>query len=247
VSLLDAAILSDRLFFPLRAPPPEPTLVDASGVTLTCWRRAPHPDGPTLVHFHGNGEVVADYLPEWADAWHAVGFNVFLAEYRGYGGSGGTPALVAMLDDVDAVFDAVGAPARQVVAYGRSVGSIYALELVRRHPDVAALVLESGTASPLERVLVRVTPAELGGTRAEVELEARRYLDHRAKLEALRCPLLVLHTRHDHLLAVDNAERLARWGAGRLVVFDEGDHNTILACNGPEIIRAVAALWDEVA
>ena len=126
VSLLDHATLGARLFFPLQEPAPDPFLVDAGGVTLACCSRAPHPDGPTLVHFHGNGEVVGDYVPEWADAWHAAGFNVFLAEYRGYGGSGGEPALVAMLDDVDAVFAAVGGPADRMVVYGRSIGSIYA-------------------------------------------------------------------------------------------------------------------------
>ena len=245
--LLDHPTLGERLFFPLREAPPDPTLVDAGGTTLTCWSAAPHPDGPTLVHFHGNGEVVADYVPEWADAWHAAGFNVFLAEYRGYGGSGGAPALVAMLDDVDAVFRAAGVPAARMVVYGRSIGSIYALELAARHPGVAALVLESGIAAPLERVLVRVAPEELGGTLDDLRAEARRHLDHEAKLAALRCPVLVLHTRHDHLIALDHAERLARWSGGRLVVFETGDHNTILMLHGGEVVREVRGLWEGVA
>jgi len=192
-------------------------------VTLTCWSRAPHPDGPTFAHFHANGEVVADYVPDWADAWHAAGFNVFLAEYRGYGGSSGEPALVAMLDDVDVIYEAVGVPAARWVVYGRPIGSIYALGLAGRHPGVAALVLESGTASPLERVPIRVAPEELGGSLDDLKAEAARHLDYRAKLEASL-----------------SAARTA------LVVFEEGDHITILALNGPAIIRAVRLFWDEV-
>ena len=59
--------------------------------------------------------------PRWESTY-------FLAEYRGYGGSTGEPSLVAMLDDVDAIFSALGRPAGELVVYGRSIGSIYAIE-----------------------------------------------------------------------------------------------------------------------
>ncbi len=88
---------------------------------------------------------------------------------------------------------------------------------------------------------------ELGGTLDDLRAEARRHLDHEAKLAALRCPVLVLHTRHDHLIALDHAERLARWSGGRLVVFETGDHNTILMLHGGEVVRAVRGLWEGVA
>ena len=38
-----------------------------------------------------------DYLPEFSGGLNRDGFNVLLAEYRGYGGSTGRPALAAML------------------------------------------------------------------------------------------------------------------------------------------------------
>lgn len=41
-------------------------------------------------------------------------------EYRGYGGSGGSPALVSMLDDALAVVDAAGVPPDRIVLYGCS-------------------------------------------------------------------------------------------------------------------------------
>jgi pimeloyl-ACP methyl ester carboxylesterase len=52
-------------------------------------------------------------------------------------------------------------------------------------------------------------------------------------------PVLILHARHDTLVPISNGERLARWSGGELVVFDRGDHNTILADNGPAILAAV--------
>ena len=55
---------------------------------------------------------------------------------------------------------------------------------LQRHPDVAGLILESAIADPLERVLMRIQPAEIGATLAELEEEAQQYLDHRAKVTA---------------------------------------------------------------
>ena len=66
----------------------------------------------------GNGEVVADYVPEFADAFASIGFDTFFAEYRGYGGSTGTPGLVRMLDDVAPILDSLGVPEDRLVLYG---------------------------------------------------------------------------------------------------------------------------------
>ena len=66
-------------------------------------------------------------------------------------------------------------------------------------------------------------------------------LDHRAKMAATSCPVLVLHARGDDLVDPSHAERNAAWAGDRsqLVLFDQGDHNTIFAYNGPEIVKRV--------
>jgi hypothetical protein len=45
--------------------------------------------------------------------------------------------------------------------------------------------------------------------------------------------LLVLHTRYDGLVDVDNAERLHAWAPGpkRLRIFEDGDHSSIMLAN----------------
>jgi pimeloyl-ACP methyl ester carboxylesterase len=56
-------------------------------------------------------------------------------------------------------------------------------------------------------------------------------------------PLLVLHADHDQFLDRSHAERLHAWGGGsdkRLVVFPEGNHNTILHANYVEYLREVS-------
>jgi pimeloyl-ACP methyl ester carboxylesterase len=171
-----------------------------------------------------------------------MGWNLLLAEYRGYGGSSGEPALGRMLDDVVPVLRAAGPPER-VVVFGRSVGSLFALEAVARVPGVAGLVLESAVADPLERLSLRVDPRELGVDQAAFAAAVAERLDQRAKIGAYRGPVLVLHARHDDLVDVSHGERLADWAGGpvTLEVFEAGDHNSILAENEAAYLAALGA------
>jgi len=226
---LDHPLLAARYFFPRATRPARRLDVDAGDATLACALHRSDPDGHTVVHFHGNGEVVADWQDGFPEVIARMGWDLLLAEYRGYGGSTGEPELGRMLDDVAALLRAAGPPEKLVV-FGRSVGSLFALEAVARVPEVAGLVLESAIADPLERLLLRVTPAELGAEAGAFEAAVGARLDHRAKLAAYRGPVLVMHTRHDGLVDVSHGERLASWagGAATLRVFETGDHNSIL-------------------
>jgi pimeloyl-ACP methyl ester carboxylesterase len=63
-------------------------------------------------------------------------------------------------------------------------------------------------------------------------------------MSATRCPVLVLHTRHDGMVEKEHAEHLAEWAVPRaeLVLFPDGNHNSIHAFNGDEILRRVIDL-----
>ncbi|MGE0786356.1 MAG: alpha/beta hydrolase [Sandaracinaceae bacterium] len=241
--ILDHPVIGQRYFFPRREAPPAPWRVEVEGATLVGHRsRASiEPSHATLLHFHGNGEVVADWVDGFTPALNARGLDVALAEYRGYGGSSGSPMLATMLDDALATFDALGEDPARVVVYGRSVGSIFGLH-VAAHRKVSGLVIESGIADVLERLDLRLDASELGVSRAELEAAARELLDQQKKLAAAACPLLVLHTRGDHMVDPSHAERFAEWGGERaeLVLFDRGDHNSIHAYNGDAIVELVA-------
>lgn len=244
--LLDHPLIAQRYFFPGGRTPASRVDVAVPGATLACGVHRVDPDGFTLVYFHGNGEVVADWQGTWDRAVNAWGWDLFLAEYRGYGGSDGVPLLGRMLDDVAAVIEAAG-PAEKLVVMGRSVGSLFALEAVHRHPGIAGLILESGIADALERILLRASRSELGGT-AEQWRAVERRLDHRAKMSGYTGPSLILHTRHDGLVDVSHAQRLRSWAGGEstLRVFERGDHNSILFENASEYLSEVAGFLARV-
>ncbi|MEM1347972.1 MAG: alpha/beta fold hydrolase [Myxococcota bacterium] len=251
MSSFDHPVVTQRYFFGRPKAPPNPVPVSLPSGDLLCCHlaRCPDPDAPTVVFFHGNGEVVADYVPGHDALLNALGVHVFYAEYRGYGGSTGTPKLAAMLDDVVAIRDHLDLPARSLIAFGRSIGSIYAIELAHRTPGIGGLVLESGIADVLERILLRAEPRELGASIDELRAQAAQHFDHERKLCAIRSPLLVMHAIQDHLVDAGHARRNASWSAdpsARLVLFERGDHNTIFAANRDAYLRELDAFFERV-
>jgi pimeloyl-ACP methyl ester carboxylesterase len=220
---------------------------------LGCFRAAPYPDdcALTVLHFHGNAEIVPDYVPVMANVLNSLGVNVFFVEYRGYGMSTGAPSLNGMLDDTECVFETLGVSARQVVAFGRSLGSLFAVEVAARHPDIGGLILESGIAEPLDPAITRVSAEDLGTSLDELTAAVAERVDQRAKLARYGGPLLVMHTAFDMLIPRAHGERLREWGSASthdktLVIFEQGDHGTIYAANQEKYQSELAGFFARV-
>lgn len=231
--LLDHHLISERYFFPRRGALPEPFWVDSGDVRLACYYKEINPTAKTVVHFHGNGEIVDDYLGDFVEIINRMGCNCFLVEFRGYGLSSGVPMLGTMLDDVKACVDALGQPDQNLIFFGRSVGSLFAVEAAANYPDAAGLVLESGVADVLERILLRVHPEEMGIDLETLSSEVRHHFNQEEKIGRFRGPVLVMHTQNDGLVDVSHGERLYQWAMGpkRLEVFPQGTHNDIMYVN----------------
>jgi len=243
-TILDHPLVASRYFFPRRAAISDPYWVEAAdGSRLVCYYQAVNPDAKTVVYFHGNGEVVADYLPDFAEWIARAGCNCLLAEYRGYGMSSGRPALAGMLEDVVPIISSLNIPGHKIVLFGRSIGSLYALHGVYRRPQLAGLIIESGVADLTQRFFQRVLPEELGVSETDVVDELRKYFDYAEKLGNFRGQTLVMHARFDELIDARHAEML--YGAARepkrLKIFDRGGHNDIFFRNRAEYMQLVEA------
>ena len=243
-AILDHPVLGPRIFFPRTSGEEADLVVRCRGAQLSCFRRIEHPNAKIILHFHGNGEIAADYLADFAGLFLGMGVNACFAEYRGYGASTGSPALVAMLDDGERILKALGIPQEQVIVYGRSLGSLYAVELARRCPRIAGLILEGGIADLLERLRLRVQPFELGCSDTELAAEVNRHFNQRDKLGRYRGPLLVLHARDDRTIDQTHAVRCHSWGGGaekKLVIFPRGGHNALIWANLEAYRREVSS------
>jgi fermentation-respiration switch protein FrsA (DUF1100 family) len=243
--ILDHPVLSSQMFYPRRDRLEDPFWVETSdGSELACHRHDVGGDAPTVVFFHGNGEVVPDYVPDLPSWLGELGCSSVLAEYRGYGRSTGRPGLQAMVDDVADVLRAIDVPDSRLILFGRSIGSIPAIRGVRLRPGARALVIDSGIFDVWERVTLRVTPDELGVDAEALADAVARELDPVRALAAFRGRSLIMHTRDDDMVDVTHAERLfeASREPKKLLLFDRGDHNSIFEDNRAEYVRALEEL-----
>ncbi|HEY9645191.1 MAG TPA: alpha/beta hydrolase [Chroococcidiopsis sp.] len=151
----------------------------------------------TLLYIHGNAEDLGQVRPV-LDRLHEWGFSVFAYDYRGYGTSLGTPGEAHAYEDAEAAYAYLTqqlkiAPA-QIIVYGRSVGGGSATELATQQP-IAGLILESSFTSAFRVVL----PVPL------LPFDKFTNLD---KLQAIHCPILVIHGAADTTIPIAHGQRL---------------------------------------
>jgi pimeloyl-ACP methyl ester carboxylesterase len=129
------------LYFPQPRSPGEasatlPLRVDGADLVVSVRSH----DGPdAIIYFGGNGEDVTFNLPSFSSAFpeHAL----YLMNYRGYGGSSGSPTEAALHRDAAALFDVVHARHANVVVMGRSLGSGVAIRLASERPAVGLVLI----------------------------------------------------------------------------------------------------------
>ena len=122
----------------------------ADGTELFAWflpaRGQPR---ATVLYLHGNGENISTQFANVA--WlPAKGFHVLALDYRGYGGSEGTPSLAGVQLDIDAAMRALlvrpDVDPDRIIVFGQSLGAALAVHYVAHSPyraSVRAVVLDS--------------------------------------------------------------------------------------------------------
>lgn len=194
-----------------------------------------------ILYFHGNGEVVSDY-DELAPFYHQIEVNLVVADYRGYGASGGKPTLSHLLGDCHKIFRAVREELlkrglrNELWVMGRSLGSISALELASSYPnEIKGLIIESGAISML-RVFRNLGLPIYGKEVEKIDQEWEE------KVKGIDLPTLIIHGRRDSLVPVEEAEELYRCLGStkkRLLIIQEANHNNILWVGFKDYFRAI--------
>jgi pimeloyl-ACP methyl ester carboxylesterase len=234
-SLLDRPNVRQIMFYPRREGSPQPaggrdlSIPAGDEVRLHARIYPGSADNPTIVFFHGNGEVVADY-DEISLLYAHAGLNLVVSDYRGYGQSTGSPVYTAMMSDAHAVKSAVLAELdtlqwlRGRYLMGRSLGALSALELASTDPDgLRGLIMESG-ASGLLGWARYVAPGEEADWQALAEAQ-------RSRLAAVGLPLLTIHGAQDELIPVERAleaHEVAGSAVKELLVVPGAGHNDLL-------------------
>ena len=241
-SILDQKIISEKLFYPRYSRIENPHWIERDSAMLACYYYQIDNPKNTIIYFHGNGEVVSDYLGFFDEEMEALGCSILFAEYRGYGMSeGAEPSLVAMLEDAVAIVESIDVPKEEIILFGRSMGSLYALHTASVFPDIAGLIIESGIADMERWMLDKIALEDIGISRETIVGELDKYLDHKSKIKFFRGQTLIMHTKHDRLVDASHALALYSWADNprQIRIFELGDHNSIMVVNKEEYFSII--------
>lgn len=210
-------------------------LTASDGERLVAWIVPPRAGKPVLLFFHGNaGNFARPIRQARFRALTEDGTGLFAVNYRGYGGSTGTPTEAGLHLDARAAYGAAVARfgAANLIGYGESLGTGVVLKLAAEAP-LAAIVLEAPYLS---------TAAVAQGVYPFVPISLLMLDQFRSNevIGRVRAPLLVLHGERDGVIPFAQGEAL--YGLAnepkRFVRFPEGGHEDLPARGSvPEIRR----------
>lgn len=243
-SVLDRGGAARTAFYPRNDPSAPPqgasdhSFEVAPGIRVGARLYAGNLDWPTIVYFHGNGEVASDH-DDVAPLYFRAGANLLVVEFRGYGKSNGEPTFATLVADArvaaslaHALLDERGFSHARFVM-GRSMGAHSALEIAANAATgFRGMILESG-ASNLRRWIERL---DLGDDGPRL-LEA-----HEAKIRSIRLPFLMIHGERDDLIPLDRAMevyQLLDATDRTLLVIPNAGHNDIVWVGAREYFDAI--------
>ncbi len=208
MSIFDSPSFNQSLFFPrpdqgVCPPGCEDIFIEVKESILLHARCYIHAEARfSLLYFHGNGEVVADY-DSISTHFSKIGLELTVCDYRGYGRSNGTPTLRGCLEDSHKVYESLqkqGKLREQVIIMGRSLGSAPAIELAAHAKGIRACIIESGSSDPFALARRR------GIVLDYLSEEEDRVFNNGRKITDVTIPLLIMHGENDCLILPEEAE-----------------------------------------
>ena len=186
-----------------------------------------------IVYFHGN----AGSLERWGNVvepFVGFGYDVLIADYRGYGKSTGDRSQTHLLDDAEQVYAFAKKlhDEGQIILYGRSLGSAFASFLAGRHAP-KRVILETPFYSLEEEANRRfmMYPVSLF-----LQYNLRNY----QYLEQNNAPVYVFHGTKDRIVSFDSGTHLFESidsNGGKFIAIEGGFHNNL---------SDYSAYWEEL-
>ncbi|MGH8863100.1 MAG: alpha/beta hydrolase [Burkholderiales bacterium] len=211
-----------QIYFPVREvkPPGAQSIrLTRDDAMLKIW--VVEREGPrALIYFGGNAEDVSANLPAFSSAFPR--HSLYLVNYRGYGGSTGSPSESALVADANAVYDHLHVRYPEILVMGRSLGTGVAVQLAAARP-VSRLVLVTPYDS-LANVAAAHFPI------FPVALLMRDRYDSAARAQAIRTPVLAIIAGDDEIIPRANSQALVdafSQSQMRVIVLDGATHNTV--------------------
>ena len=163
-------------------------------------------DLPTVLLFHGNGEIASDYQ-YFAPTYFEYGVNLAVADFRGYGFSTGNPIYSSLITDAYPIYKIFkkwmdeNDFKNSLFVQGRSMGSVCASEIGSHDPeDLKGIIFESGFAS-LYDMMTRV----FGVSGPDITPEALSEFSNDTRIKKGHKPVLIIHGTLDMIIPNEQA------------------------------------------
>ena len=194
------------------------------------WIRAEQPDAPVMLYFHHNAVNIGANVSQ-AHQFHKLGYSIFLFDYRGFGQSKGVfPTESQVYEDAQTVWNYLTQdlkiPASQIIIYGHSIGGAIAIDLAAKHPEAAALIVQSSFTSMRDMTkrfgLYWLLP---------VDLILRQRFEFLEKMNTIKMPVLIITGTEDLQIPISMGERLYKVAPEfkELIVIQGGGHDNHLS------------------
>jgi len=200
----------------------EVTLTTSDGERILAWHVAPSDGKPVILYFHGNGGSLRYRAGRFRQLMRD-GIGLVAVEYRGFGGSSGSPSEAGLIADAEAgyAFAAARYEAQRLVAWGESLGTGVAVALAAEKP-VGRVILEAPFTSAAAVAATRYwyLPVRL------LMKDQFRSDEHIGKVTA---PVLILHGVRDHIIPYAMGEQMfdLTKAPKHIVRFLDGDHEDL--------------------
>jgi alpha-beta hydrolase superfamily lysophospholipase len=248
LSIFDQPQVLQVMFYPRRDSGGTPSASNASvhsieveeGISIGSKFYWVDTDSANILYFHGNGEIASDYDPI-APLYNRRKINFFVADYRGYGMSGGHPTATSMIRDAHKVFEGFKGILEKKGAkgplflMGRSLGSASAIELAFNYQaKVKGLIVESGFADALG--LLSRFGVSIKGAREGVGSFNLK------KIQTISIPTLIMHSQYDHIIPLEEGIQLHNTSGAKekeLVIIPNANHNDLMMVGMDQYFGAI--------
>jgi fermentation-respiration switch protein FrsA (DUF1100 family) len=190
---------------PVSAGFPEATVMrlpTEDGESIVAWHLAPERGKKLALYFHGNGGSLRQRGYALRELT-SDGMGVLAIDYRGFGGSSGTPSEAGLHLDADAAYAKareLGFTPEEILLVGESLGTGVAVALASRR-EVSGVVLDSPYSSTVDVAADRYWMFPVSAL-------MRDTFRSDAVIDKVRAPVLIMHGDKDRTVPFRFGEKL---------------------------------------
>lgn len=210
------------IYFPssqVNVPGAAHTVLDTGEVRIKVWVLNPGKE-KALIYFGGNAENVAYNIDNFNTLF--ADRTVYLINYRGYGGSSGSPHEEGLYSDALFVYDHCIRQHTALSVMGRSLGSVVAVYLAsQREVDKLILVTPFDSAVNVGKNMYWFFP---------IELIMKERLDSAGRADKITTDTLIIAAANDRIIPYQHTHNLAKAmnkTQVELVTLENTGHNTV--------------------